>query len=79
MQSLSEGEKRQVLGSVLADQLAAIQESVKDVPEINKQLQKLDQEIMQISSDMKIVKAAITDLTQQVNEHENQIRHLQAI
>jgi len=79
MQSLSEGEKRQVLGSVLADQLAAIQESVKDVPEINKQLQKLDQEIMQIGSDMKIVKAAITDLTQQVNEHENQIRHLQAI
>jgi len=79
MQSLSEGEKRQVLGSVLADQLYAIQESVKDVPEIKKQLQKLDQDIMQIGSDMKIVKAAITDITQQVNEHESQLRRLQAI
>ncbi len=79
MQSLSEGEKRQVLGSVLADQLAAIQESVKDVPEIKQQLQKLDQDILQIGSDMKIVKAAITDITQQINEHENQLRHLQAI
>ena len=79
MQSLSEGEKRQVLGSVLADQLAAIQESVKDVPEIKQQLQKLDQDILQIGSDMKIVKAAITAITQQIHEHENQLRHLQAI
>lgn len=79
MQSLSEEEKRQVLGTVLADQLSAIQESVKDVPEIKKQLQKLDNEISQMISDIRIIKAAITDITQQVNDHDRQIERLQTI
>jgi septal ring factor EnvC (AmiA/AmiB activator) len=79
MQSLSEEEKRQVLGTVLADQLSVIQDSVKDVPEIKKQLQKLDDEVMQLSSDIKIIKTAIIDITQQVNAHERQIDRLQTI
>lgn len=77
MQSLSEDEKRQVLGSVLADQLSAIQEAVKDVPEIKIKLDRLDSTLNDIGGDLKIVKAAITDLSNQVNEHERQIRRLQ--
>lgn len=79
MQSLSEDEKRQVLGSVLADQLSAIHEAVKDVPEIRNQLEKLNKELDQVSSDVRVVKAAITNLTEQVNEHERSIAGLQAI
>lgn len=77
MQSLSEDEKRQVLGAVLADQLSAIQEAVKDVPEIKTKLDKLDRAVSDVGADLKIVKAAITDLSNQVNEHERQIERLQ--
>lgn len=79
MQSLSEEEKRQVLGSVLSDQLSAIQEAVKDVSEIKMQLQKLDNDLGQVSSDVKVVKAAITSITEQVDDHERQISRLQTI
>ena len=78
MQSLSEDEKRQVLGSVLADQLSAIQEAVKDVPEIKSKLEKLDRAMSDVGADLKVVKAAVTDLSNQVNEHERQIERLQA-
>ena len=79
MQSLSEEEKRQVLGSVLADQLSAIQEAVKDVPEIKKQLDLLDNELRHLSSDIQMIKTAIGDITSQVNNHELQIERLQTI
>ncbi len=79
MQSLSEDEKRQVLGSVLSDQLAAIQEAVKNVPEMKKQLDKLTEDFEVVSSDVKIIKAAMTDMSVQVNDHERQIQRLQAI
>lgn len=79
MQSLSEDEKRQVLGSVLADQLSAIQEAVKDVPEIKTKLDKMERILSEVDSDVKVSKAAITDLSRTVNEHERQIARLQAI
>ncbi|MGH7234282.1 MAG: hypothetical protein ACREF7_02450 [Candidatus Saccharimonadales bacterium] len=79
MQSLSEDEKKQVLGSVLADQLSAIQEAVKDVPEIKTKLDKMERILSDVGSDVKVSKAAITDLSRQVNEHERQIGRLQAI
>lgn len=79
MQSLSEEEKRQVLGSVLADQLSAIQEAVKDVPEIKTKLDKMERILSDVDSDVKVSKAAITDLSRTVNEHERQINRLQAI
>ena len=79
MQSLSEDEKRQVLGSVLADQLSAIQEAVKDVPEIKTKLDKMERILSDVDSDVKVSKAAITDLSRTVNEHERQIARLQSI
>lgn len=79
MQSLSEDEKRQVLGTVLADQLTAIQEAVKDVPEIKQKLENLDTVLEKIGADVRIVKAAVTDLSVQVNEHDKQIERLQTI
>lgn len=79
MQSLSEDEKRQVLGSVLSDQLSAISESVKDVPEIKSQLESIGRVLSGVDNDVKALKAAVTDLSRTVNEHESQIERLQAI
>lgn len=79
MQSLSEDEKRQVLGSVLSDQLSAIQEAVKDVPEIKNKLEELDRKLNQASDDLKVVKAAITSMTDEVNRHDREIADLQTI
>ena len=79
MQSLSEDEKRQVLGSVLSDQLSAISESVKDVPEIKSQLESIGRVLSGVDNDVKALKAAVTDLSRTVNEHERQIERLQAI
>ncbi len=78
MQSLSEEEKRQVLGSVLADQLSAIQEAVKEVPEIKIKLEQLENILKDIGSDIKVVKAAITDLSNQTNEHDRRLVHLES-
>ncbi len=79
MQSLSEEEKKQVLGSVLADQLSAIQEAVKDVPEIKTKLDNMERILSDVGSDVRVAKAAITDLSHQVNEHEREIARLQSI
>ncbi len=76
---MSEDEKQQVLGSVLADQLSAIQEAVKDVPEIKIKLDKMERILSDVGSDVRVSKAAITDLSHQVNEHERQIARLQSI
>ncbi len=67
------------MGTVLADQLTAIQEAVKDVPQLNKKLENLEAALDTISGDIRVVKAAVTDLSTQVNEHEQQIERLQAI
>ncbi|MCL4358119.1 hypothetical protein M1512_04490 [Patescibacteria group bacterium] len=77
MQSLSEDEKRQVLGSVLADQLKAIQDAISNVPEIKSQLDKLDRSMSEMADDLKVVKAAMTHMSNQVNEHEQRIGRLE--
>ncbi len=79
MQSLGEEEKRQVLGSVLADQLSAIQEAVKDVPEIKKQLADIDVGLHKLTDDLNVIKAAINSISEQVNHHERQIAEIQTI
>jgi uncharacterized coiled-coil DUF342 family protein len=79
MQSLSEDEKKQVLGTILADQLAAIQEAVKDVPEIKDQLNKLREDLVQVGSDLKVIKAAIVNITDQLNDHERRLSKFQTI
>ncbi len=75
---MSEDEKRQVLGTVLADQLSAIQESVKDVPEIKSKLDKIERTLSEVHADLNTSKAAILDLSRMVNRHEQEIERLQS-
>lgn len=67
------------MGSVLSDQLSAIQEAVRDVPEIKNRLEELDRKLNQASDDLKVVKAAITSMTDEVNRHDREIADLQTI
>ena len=81
MQSLSDDERNQVLvvGEVLADELKAIHELVKDVPTIKNDVHALKQDVEELKSDMmKIVKAAITDISKQQNDQERRISPLEA-
>ena len=78
MQSLNDDERKDVLGEVLADELKAIHELVKDVPAIKEDVHELKQDVEELKNDMKVVKAAITDVSKQQNEHDRHITHLEA-
>jgi septal ring factor EnvC (AmiA/AmiB activator) len=78
MQSLSDDERKQVLGEVLHDELQAILELVKDVPAIRHDLTQVQSDISELKQDMKIVKAAVTDLSRQGQDHERRLTRLEA-
>lgn len=78
MQSLSDDERKAVLGEALADELKVITEYVKDVPLIKKKVENLESDMQEVKSDIKIIKAAVTDLSKQVNNHERHITRLEA-
>ena len=78
MQSLTDDERKAVLGEVLADELRTIIEYFKDVPKIKAKVDTLSEDMQVVKSDMKIIKAEITDLGKQVDDHERRITHLEA-
>ncbi|HLC92010.1 MAG TPA: hypothetical protein VJC09_03075 [Candidatus Saccharimonadales bacterium] len=78
MQSLSDDERKEVLGEVLADELKAIHEYVKDVPIIRKKVDKLEVDMDEVKSDLKTIKAALKDTNHQVQDHERRITQLEA-
>ena len=78
MQSLSDDERKEVLGEVLHDELRAILELVKDVPAIRQDLQQVQADVAELKADMKIVKAATTDLSKQGNDHERRLSQLES-
>jgi 2-phospho-L-lactate guanylyltransferase (CobY/MobA/RfbA family) len=77
MQSLNDDERKQVLGEVLADELKAIHELVKDVPVIKDDVRVLRQDVEELKSDMKVVKAAVTDISREQKENDRRITHLE--
>jgi 2-phospho-L-lactate guanylyltransferase (CobY/MobA/RfbA family) len=78
MQSLNDDERKEVLGEVLADELKAIHELVQDIPEIKKDVNKIKVDVEDLKSDMQVVKAAVTDQTKQLKDHELRIIGLEA-
>ena len=69
MQSLDDDEQKQVLGEVLADELRAISEYVKDVPRIGQELHQAHATINEISDRLTIIEHVARD-------HEAEIRQL---
>lgn len=78
MQSLGDDERKQVLGEVLHDELKAILELVKGIPVIRQELQQMHAEVDELKADMKLVKAAVTDLSKQSSDHERRLTRLEA-
>ena len=69
MHSLDDETRKQVLGEVLMDELKVIREYLEDVPIIKQKVTKLETDVEELKSDMKIVKAAIVDHSRELNEH----------
>ncbi len=76
MQDLNDEDRKQVLGEVLMDELKAIRKGIANLPtrpEFNELTQKVDG----LADDMKVVKAAVTDQSKQLSDHQVQINQLQ--
>jgi hypothetical protein len=72
MQSLSDDEKREILGEVLLDELRAIHKYVKDIPDIKNRVTKLEGKMDKMGSrldlDEAILKAHEIDI-RVINQH----------
>jgi hypothetical protein len=78
MQSLNDNERKAVLGDVLADELKAIMEYVKDVPYIKRKVDTLETDMRGVKSDIKVIKAVVTDIGHQQKGHEKRLTRLEA-
>lgn len=78
MQSLDDDEKKDVLWEVLADELKAIHELVKDVPEMKKKIDKLDTDMQEVKQDIKTIKAVVTEHSLELKDHELWISQIEA-
>lgn len=64
MQSLSDDERREVLGEVLADELKAIHEYVKDIPNIKQKLDNMDLRLTEVERIGKVHEIDIRQIRQ---------------
>lgn len=69
MQSLSEEERREVLGEILADELKAIREYVQDVPAIKQQLHQVKTTVDDMHDKLSVLEHVVRD-------HEGELRQL---
>ena len=61
MQSLSDKERREVLGEVLVDELKAIREYVQDIPQMKQELTAMNERLERVEFRMSIVEAIVRD------------------
>jgi hypothetical protein len=69
MKSLSDNERKEVLGEVLADELKVISEYVKDIP-------KVKEEVHQVHATVDDINERLTVLEHVMKSHEIDIRYL---
>jgi septal ring factor EnvC (AmiA/AmiB activator) len=67
-----------VLMEQIVDQNRAVLEYVSVLPKVLTRLDAIEQDVAELKQDIKVVKAAVTDLGRQVNEHEHQLARLKA-
>jgi hypothetical protein len=79
MQSLNDKERKEVLGEVLSDELKVIMEYVKDVPYIKRKVDTLEKDIQEVKSDIKVVKAVVTNMGRQLKDHDKRLIRLETV
>ncbi len=79
MQSLNDDERKEVLGEVLSDELKVIMEYVVGVPRIERKVNALEKDMRQVKSDIKVIKAVVTDMSQEQKDHEKRLTRLEAV
>lgn len=79
MQDLSDDDRKTVLGEVLMDELKVIREYLEDIPVIKQKVTSIDERLSVVESDMKVVKAVLTDHSQQLQDHETRITRIEAV
>jgi hypothetical protein len=77
MKSLSDDERRGILGEVLHDELQAILEYVKDMPVLRQELHQVQADVAELKQDMKVVKAAVTDLSREQHDFDRRLSRLE--
>lgn len=78
MQHMDDETRREVLGEVLMDELKVIREYLEDVPVIKQKVTKLEVDVEEFKSDMKIVKAAVTDHSYELKQRSVRVDALEA-
>lgn len=78
MQSLSDDEREEVLGEVLHDELKAILEAVGDLQRQAAILPSMQADIADLKQDMKIVKAAVTDISREHRDFDRRLSQLES-
>lgn len=77
MHELSDKQEKQALGEILKDKLDAIMEVVSDVPHIKRQVGAIDKRLKSVESDVKVIKAVVTDQSHTLERHDQAIKTLQ--
>ena len=60
------------------DQFTRVLEAVGDMQEKVDKIPQMQEDVGELKQDMKVVKAAVTDTSRQVNNHEHRITRLEA-
>ncbi len=78
MQDLSDEDRRDVLGEVLMDELKAIREGIANLP-TRQEFNALQDVVDELSGDMKVVKAAVTDQSSVLKDYGSRITALENV
>lgn len=73
MQSLSDDERRGVLGEVLLDELKAIREYVQDIPVIKQKLREIDSRLINVEDRLIVVEAVVKSHVTEIKQLRQQL------
>lgn len=76
--TLSDDERKEILGEVLHDELKAIFEAVSGLQETVAVLPQIQADIADLKQDMKMVKAAVTDLSREHRGFDRRLSQLES-
>ncbi len=76
MQDMGDDDRKAVLGEALMDELKAIRDGIADLP-TRTELNELKDEVIDLRTDVKAIKAAIKFTNKDFQDHENRITLLE--